>query len=1055
MNNKLVKFLAIGIIALILISSNALGEDWKGYRANSSRSGATSELVPPKTASPFLSLKWSTYLEGGTITSSPTVTCGRLYIGSESGRVYALKVEDGNPLWNYETYSFVRSTPAYAKGRVYFGSADGNLYCIDGISGELIWKKFHGGTQLSSPLVVGDRVYISVGDPSTEVRAYDAKTGELLWGTLTGQNSYSSCAYYNGRVIIGNNSGRWLALDAISGAKLWEYATGAGVFLATPAVEGNKVVVAPGDMDRYVYVLDAENGGLLQKILPIPPAASKTGATVEGKPNIIFPEKMVDSDTLNQLLNMTKAERDAYLDELGRINSIDYTPLKNYLNEQTGDTGGMAKPTGEGGNRSINLSKAIKTSSPTFSGGKIFITQREISGGVGSEEVIGYCIDASTGTVLWATASVFLNTVNPGYVPNPVVSANSYVYIPMGSVLYIYTYKNGTLLGSVDVGSQITGSPCLADGNLYVATEGGQVLCFETGNLPPTAPTNFAPSGGQNIANPTPTISWSGAVDPDSSNPLTYELVLGIGYENRDLYKLDVEAITLNVASYQITAPIPNNRHVYYIVRSKDGNGAYSGWSGIQDFWINRDAIPPEPPDDLAALPMSGKVELTWSPSPSLDVMGYNIYYKKKEEPFTSAKLIPVDKDTLSYGVTGLINGQTYDFMLTAVDYGENESSGLIVQASPLSDITINGGGVAYATIQDAIDAAKNGDTITIGAGTILVSGPISLPQGINIKGHSARYTRIIATGAQVAINVTALILGEGETALPTTISNLAITGSVTGINANDQDVEIRNVLLYNLGGDGIIASTNANLRVINTTIMNVLGDGIESLSQQTIVRNCIIGKNSGNSIVSPEEAVITYNDVYENTGDISEPRGFIGLNGNILRPAIFVDEANGDYREKSESPTVDAGDPADDYTKEPEPNGKRINMGAYGNTIYAATTPAKPEPPSEGGGGGGGGGCYIATASGSNLETIKCLEHFRDRYVRTSIEGKVFLSMYNTYGPYIAKYVSREEATQKISSVLVVKPLSSFVAIIQTIFGQALLGLIILLVALQIVKRT
>ncbi len=36
-------------------------------------------------------------------------------------------------------------------------------------------------------------------------------------------------------------------------------------------------------------------------------------------------------------------------------------------------------------------------------------------------------------------------------------------------------------------------------------------------------------------------------------------------------------------------------------------------------------------------------------------------------------------------------------------------------------------------------------------------------------------------------------------------------------------------------------------------------------------------------------------------------------------------------------SPCIDAGDPASDYSREPQPNGGRINMGAYGNTTQAS----------------------------------------------------------------------------------------------------------------------
>jgi len=42
-------------------------------------------------------------------------------------------------------------------------------------------------------------------------------------------------------------------------------------------------------------------------------------------------------------------------------------------------------------------------------------------------------------------------------------------------------------------------------------------------------------------------------------------------------------------------------------------------------------------------------------------------------------------------------------------------------------------------------------------------------------------------------------------------------------------------------------------------------------------------------------------------------------------------------------SPCIDAGDPDSDWSREPDPNGKRINLGAYGGTPYAS----KSRPPS------------------------------------------------------------------------------------------------------------
>jgi hypothetical protein len=72
----------------------------------------------------------------------------------------------------------------------------------------------------------------------------------------------------------------------------------------------------------------------------------------------------------------------------------------------------------------------------------------------------------------------------------------------------------------------------------------------------------------------------------------------------------------------------------------------------------------------------------------------------------------------------------------------------------------------------------------------------------------------------------------------------------------------------------------------------------------------------------------------------------------DIYLNPLFVNQINHDYhlqsrggtwngktwvKYKVSSPCIDAGDPSSDYSKEPEDNGNRINIGRYGNTIYAS----------------------------------------------------------------------------------------------------------------------
>lgn len=95
-----------------------------------------------------------------------------------------------------------------------------------------------------------------------------------------------------------------------------------------------------------------------------------------------------------------------------------------------------------------------------------------------------------------------------------------------------------------------------------------------------------------------------------------------------------------------------------------------------------------------------------------------------------------------------------------------------------------------------------------------------------------------------------------------------------------------------------------------------------------------------------------SYSDFY-----LNEPDNFGGGTagtGDINRDPLFADAASGDYHLKSEigrwdsnskswvidqqtSFCIDAGDPGDNYSAEPPPNGGRINIGAYGGTAEAS----------------------------------------------------------------------------------------------------------------------
>jgi len=144
------------------------------------------------------------------------------------------------------------------------------------------------------------------------------------------------------------------------------------------------------------------------------------------------------------------------------------------------------------------------------------------------------------------------------------------------------------------------------------------------------------------------------------------------------------------------------------------------------------------------------------------------------------------------------------------------------------------------------------------------------------------------------------------------------------------------------------------------------LGGGILCVSGSSSVKNCIVWGNSAAAggpqmaVLQPAMLTVHYSDVQNGQDAILVQSGAsltYGI-GNINADPLF--DAGGDYHLKSQygrwdpvsqtwvndtvtSPCIDAGDPADDYSNEPEPNGSRINMGAYGNTAQASKSAPPP----------------------------------------------------------------------------------------------------------------
>ena len=64
------------------------------------------------------------------IDSSPAIAGGRVFVGSNDGRLYALDLASGKVVWEHDEGAALSASPALAAGRIVIGSTEGRLLCF-------------------------------------------------------------------------------------------------------------------------------------------------------------------------------------------------------------------------------------------------------------------------------------------------------------------------------------------------------------------------------------------------------------------------------------------------------------------------------------------------------------------------------------------------------------------------------------------------------------------------------------------------------------------------------------------------------------------------------------------------------------------------------------------------------------------------------------------------------------------------------------------------------------------------------------------------------------
>jgi len=255
------------------------GPYWNGWGvdATNRRMQPAAMAGLPADQVPQLKLKWAFGFPGaGKAFAQPTVVGGRIFAGSDSGKVYSLDAGTGCIYWMFKADTPVRSAisigPVGAKWVAYFGDQHAQAYAVDAATGTLLWKvrvEEHPAAMITgAPALYEGRLYVPTssyeevtgGAPKYEcckfrgaVTALDAATGKQIWKSYTIAEAPQP--------MRKNKQGT--QLWGPSGAGVWSSPTIDPKLHAVYVVTGDAYSDPPARTSDSFLAFDMENGKLL------------------------------------------------------------------------------------------------------------------------------------------------------------------------------------------------------------------------------------------------------------------------------------------------------------------------------------------------------------------------------------------------------------------------------------------------------------------------------------------------------------------------------------------------------------------------------------------------------------------------------------------------------------------------------------------------------------------------------------------------------------------------------------------------------------------------
>ncbi len=367
------------------------------------------------------------------------------------------------------------------------GSVTNAMYHVDFPRDvRLLWKRrlAHGSDmllQVTPPVVADGRLFLL--DSRSTLVAADARSGRLLWRRILKPRKEKAKVGFGGGVaaagdlvIAATGFGELVAFDAATGTERWRH-RGVVPLRGSPAVAGGRVFALT--MDNQIIAVSLNDGHLLWTQSGLPEDAALLGAATAA----IAGDTAVFGLSSGELFALRAANGQlAWQDTLSRTGRL--TPLAT-LADIDGfpviDRGRVYAVSHAGRMVAIDLRSGERlweqdvasTRTPWVAGDYIFLVTADA-------EVVA--LSSVDGRVRWVTRLERFadpkKRKNPVVWSGPVLAGDRLIVVSSNGFVLSLSPYTGEVLSGLRTASKIVAPPIVADGRLYLLSNGGEVLAY-------------------------------------------------------------------------------------------------------------------------------------------------------------------------------------------------------------------------------------------------------------------------------------------------------------------------------------------------------------------------------------------------------------------------------------------------------------------------------------------------------------------------------------------------------------------------------------------------